>query len=115
MRPAMETAGGRRSPVARAHAGLMCLLVIALACVPVAPVVQGKVTAVTEGGASIAVQVNDQPEAAAMTFDVRTAEIGATPRVGDEVRIVYRDFADVHRALRVMNLTKQRKLEQSGH
>jgi len=76
------------------------------ACVAVAPVVQGKVVAVEQGGGMLRVQDEEAPDRAPLVLDITTAEMGATPRAGDLVRIVYRATASSNQALRVMNLTR---------
>ncbi len=82
-------------------------VVVLSACVPRAPVVQGKVVALEQGGGLIRVQDELNPDADPLAFDIRTAEIGAAPKPGDIVRIVYRAGASSSQALRVMNITRQ--------
>jgi hypothetical protein len=84
---------------------LMAVVILA-ACVPTAPVVQGKVVAVEQGGGVIRVQDELKPDAAPLAMDITTAEIGGPPKPGDIVRIVYRAGASSNRALRVMNLSR---------
>ncbi|MCX6543310.1 MAG: hypothetical protein NTV05_02725 [Acidobacteria bacterium] len=74
------------------------------ACVAVAPVVQGKVVAVEQGGGVLRVQDEEAPDRAPLVLDITSAEIGAPPRAGDVVRIVYRAGASSNQALRVMNV-----------
>ena len=81
-------------------------VVFVSACVAVAPVVQGKVLAVEQGGGRLRVQNEEAPDGAPIVLDITTAEMGATPRAGDLVRIVYRATASSNQALRVMNLTR---------
>ena len=107
--------GPRGSLRAVRSAALLLVALLAVACVPTAPVVQGKVTAVSADGKQVSVQNESQPGEPAATFDVAQAEIGSEPAVGDEVRIVYRDRGGVHVALRLMNITRQQELENSGH
>jgi hypothetical protein len=95
-------------------AALATLLLVA-SCGPPAPVVQGKVVALSEGGKSISVQDETHPEAAPITLDISSAEIGATPVEGDQVRVVYSRRGEVNVALRVMNITRQKARESSGH
>ena len=83
--------------------------VVLSACVPTAPVIQGKVVAIEQGGGVIRVQDELRPEAEPLTLDIRTAEIGAAPKVDDVVRIVYRAGASSNQALRVMNISRQQK------
>jgi hypothetical protein len=87
---------------------VITLVAVALvsACVAVAPVVQGKVVAVEQGGGRLRVQNEEAPDSAPIVLDITTAELGATPRAGDLVRIVYRATASSNQALRVMNLTR---------
>jgi len=83
-------------------------IVVLSACAPRAPVVQGKVVAVEQGGGVIRVQDELKPEAEPQAFDIATAEIGTAPKPGDIVRIVYRAGASSNQALRVMNVSRQR-------
>lgn len=93
-----------------------CLIAwVALACVSacaeVAPVVQGKVVAVEQGGGVLRVLDETAPDRAPLVVDITTAEIGAAPKPGDVVRIVYRAHASSNRALRVMNLSRHREVQ----
>ena len=81
-------------------------VIIASACVAVAPVVQGQVVAVEQGGGTVRVQDEQALDRPPLVFDITTAEIGAAPRVGDVVRIVYRAGRTSNQALRVMNLSR---------
>jgi hypothetical protein len=94
---------------------LLALLLLLAACTPPAPVIQGKVTAVEGQGKVILVADELRPEAPPLALDIASAEIGNAPVVGDEVRVVYRTEGGVIRALRVMNLTRQREVDKSGH
>ncbi|MGC8763128.1 MAG: hypothetical protein ACP5VN_05760 [Acidobacteriota bacterium] len=94
---------------------LLALLALLAACAPPAPVVQGKVTSVEEQGKVILVADERRPDAPPLALDIASAEIGNAPVVGDDVRVVYRTEGGVNRALRVMNLTRQREVEKSGH
>ncbi len=85
-------------------------MLLASACVEVAPVVQGKVVAIEQGGGVLRVQDDQAPDRAPVALDITTAEIGAAPRPGDLVRIVYRAGSASNQALRVMNLS----LHQAG-
>lgn len=93
----------------------LALLLSLAACTPPAPVVQGKVTAVEESGKVILVADELRPENAPLPLEIQSAEIGTPPMVGDDVRVVYRTEEGVNRALRVMNLTRQREMEKGGH
>lgn len=108
-----------RRPILRMGGPVRCLLLAALlllaACTPPAPVVQGKVSAVEERGKVILVVDALRPEAPPLALDIATAEVGNAPVPGDEVRVVYRTEGGVNRALRVMNLTRQREVEKGGH
>jgi hypothetical protein len=104
------------SKVLRSVASLAFLtLALLWACVPPAPVIQGRVAAVEQEGGVILVLDETKPEAPPVPLDIRRAEIGSAPVAGDEVRIVYRPEGGVNRALRVMNLTRQKEVEKSGH
>jgi hypothetical protein len=77
------------------------------ACAPTAPVVQGKVVAVEQGGGVIRVQDELKPDAEPLALDITTAELGAALQPGALVRIVYRAGASSNQALRVMDLGRQ--------
>ncbi len=94
---------------------LLGALLLLAACAPPAPVVQGKVSAVEEQGKVVLVVDELRPEAPPLALDIATAQIGNAPVPGDEVRVVYRTEGGVNRALRVMNLTRQREVEKGGH
>lgn len=81
-------------------------LVSASGCVATAPVIQGHVVAVEQGGGVLQVQDEDARDRPPLPLDIRTAEIGVTPRIGDRVRIVYEARPASNRALRVMNLSQ---------
>lgn len=85
---------------------LIGILLALLACAGAAPVVQGKVVAVGAGGLTLSVQDELRPEDPPLVIDVASAEIGATPAVGDRVRLVYRIVAARPVALRVMNIAR---------
>jgi hypothetical protein len=84
----------------------LAAILLGSACVAVAPVVQGTVVAIEQGGGLLRVQDERAPEGAPVVLDITTAEIGAAPRAGDVVRIVYRAGPSSNRALRVMNLSR---------
>ena len=90
-------------------------LLCAGACGPPAPVLQGKVVAVTPDGARVQVADERSPEAPPVEFDISRAEIGNPPEAGDVLRIVYRAEGGTNRALRVMNVSKQAAVEKGGH
>jgi hypothetical protein len=83
----------------------LAAVLLGSACVAVAPVVQGKVVAIERGGGLLRVQDEQSPDRAPLLLDITTAEIGAAPRSGDLVRIVYRAGPSSNQALRVMNLS----------
>lgn len=98
-----------RNPERNRPEGLLLLIAIllaTLACGGAAPVVQGKVVEVGAGGQTLSVQDELRPEAPPLVIDVASAEIGATPAVGDRVRLVYRSVGGRNVALRVMNLAR---------
>lgn len=107
----------RRFGLSRNSLFLVTLLLLALlgACAPPAPVVQGKVVGVEQEGKVILVADELRPEAPPLALDIRRAEIGNAPVVGDDVRVVYRSEPGGNRALRVMNLTRQREVDKTGH
>lgn len=93
---------------------VLTLIVVAgvSACVAVAPVVQGKVVAVEQGGGVLRVQDEEAPDRPPVALDITSAEIGAAPRTGDVVRIAYRAGSSPHQALRVMNLSRHQEKTQ---
>ena len=95
-------------------AWVMTLIAVACVsgCTAVAPVVQGKVVAVERGGGLLRVQDEEAPDRAPVALDITSAEIGAAPRIGDVVRIVYREGASPQQALRVMNLSRHLEKRQ---
>ncbi len=99
----------------RARVMLLLGLLLAVSCVPMAEVVQGQVTAVERDGAVIRVRNEREPGAPPLVIDISGAEVGATPVPGDEVRVAYRTEDGVNRAVRVMNVTRDRERQKSGH
>ena len=115
MRSRTRGLGPRGFLRAAGAAALLLVALLAMGCVSTAPVVQGRVTAVSADGGQVSVQSESRPGEPAVTFDVAQAEIGSKPAVGDEVRVVYRNRDGAHVALRLMNITRQQELENSGH
>ncbi len=66
----------------------------------------GKVVAVEQGGGGLQVQDEDARDRPPLPLDIRTAEIGVTPRIGDRVRTWTKAGPASNRALRVMNLSQ---------
>ncbi len=93
----------------------MAIMLLFAACSPPAPVVQGTVVSVATDGKTIALKDEANPEARPQTFDISSAEIGAEPAVGDQLRLAYRAQGGTNVALRVMNITRQKSREASGH
>jgi hypothetical protein len=58
------------------------------------------------------VQDEEAPDRAPLALDITRAEIGATPRPGDVVRVVYRAGPSPQEALRVMNLSRHQEKQQ---
>ena len=83
-------------------------IVGAIACAPVAPVVQGQVVSADAGSKTITVQDETKPGGPPLTYDVSKAEMGVPPVPGDLVRMAYRVNGDKNTALRVMNLTHEK-------
>jgi hypothetical protein len=96
-------------------AAVLVAMLYSGACGPPAPVLQGKVVALTEDGTHVQVADERNPEAPPVDFDISRAEIGNRPEVGDVLRVVYRNEAGTNKALRVMNVTKQAAVEKGGH
>ena len=103
-----------RSSLAAAAAIALAALALTPACAPPAPVLQGPVVSVDRAAKTITVRDETQPAAPPLTFAIGDAEIGAEPKPGDEVRLVYRATAGGNAALRVMNLTQQRERREKG-
>ena len=96
-------------------AGLaIAVLALVLACAPPAPVIQGPVVSVDRAAKTVTVRNELRPADPPMTANIGKAEIGAEPKVGDTVRLVYRTEAAKNVALRVMNLTQQKELAEKG-
>jgi hypothetical protein len=93
----------------------LALLLLFAACSTPSPVVQGTVVSVAPDGKTIVLKDEASPEAQPQTFDISDAEIGAAPVEGDQVRLVYRAQGGTNVALRVMNITRQKAREASGH
>ncbi len=95
---------------------MIVVAVIALAlaaCGPGPDVAQGRVVFADLDRNILVIQSGD--DAVETTFDLATAEIGAPPEVGDEVRIAYRADGDALHATRVMNVTRQEAAGTGGH
>lgn len=92
----------------------LAALVTGLACGAPAPVVQGQVVSVDKASHLMTVTDETNPSAPPLLIDIGTAEIGAQPEVGDQVRLVYRTVGEKKIALRVMDLTQQEKREKRG-
>ncbi|MEW5984707.1 MAG: hypothetical protein AB1806_20325 [Acidobacteriota bacterium] len=82
---------------------------LATACGPPAPVVQGTVVAIQNQ--MLTVQDETRPEGPPLALDIASAEIGNRPVVGDMVRVVYRQEGGGNRAIAVMNVTRQEQNE----
>ena len=94
---------------------LLTTVALALAaCGPGPDVVQGRVVFADVERNILVIQSSDG-DAAETTVDIATADIGAPPQVGDEVRIAYRSDGETLRATRVMNVTRQEGTGTSGH
>jgi hypothetical protein len=50
-----------------------------------------------------------------LTIALEEADVGAEPQEGDLVRVSYRNQAERHMAIRVMNLTHQEELKKKEH
>lgn len=94
---------------------LAALVVLAAACGRPAPVIQGKIIAVDAVRHVIEVEDERSPGTPPLILNIAGAEVGATPAVGDRVRVVYRERGGERRALRVMNLSRQEHMENSAH
>jgi len=100
-------------PCARPPAMVAALLLVVLAsCAAPAPVVQG--TVVSVDARVLRVQDETRPRDPALAIDISHAEMGNPPAVGETVRVVYRDEGSVRRALAVMSVSRQRRMEGEG-
>ncbi len=99
----------RRRKSAMLVAWLLCL---PAACAPPAPVVQG--TVVSVDAAILRVQDETRPDQAPLAIDVSRAEMGGRPAAGETVRVVYRVVGGVRRALAVLSVTRQRRMDGQG-
>jgi hypothetical protein len=81
----------------------------------VAPkVVQGHVVSYSLESNTLVVKDETAPNQE-MTFSTLHAEMGALTEPGDLVRVSYREEGEAAVVLRVMNLTKQKELQRTGH
>ncbi len=97
----------------KSHAMLAVLLLVVLAsCGAPAPVVQG--TVVSADARLLQVQDETRPRDPALAIDISRADMGSRPQVGETVRIVYREERGVRRALAVMSVSRQRRIEGDG-
>jgi hypothetical protein len=62
--------------------------------------------------ANVLIVRDELPPNHELSFAIGEAEIGATPEVGDVVRIAYLEEGASLRALRVMNVTRQQELRR---
>jgi len=98
---------------ARPYAMLASLLLVALAsCAAPAPVVQG--TVVSADARILYVQDETRPRDPALAIDISRADMGNRPAIGETVRVVYREEGSVRRALAVMSVSRQRRMEGEG-
>ena len=98
---------------ARPHAMVAGLLLVVLAsCGAPAPVVQG--TVVSADARILRVQDETRPGDPALAIDISQADMGNRPAVGEIVRVVYREEGSVRRALAVMSVSRQRRMEGEG-
>ena len=97
----------------KSHALLaLALLAVLGGCGKPAPVVQGVVVAAD--ARILHVQDETRPREPALAIDISTADMGSRPVAGETVRIVYRDERGVRRALAVMSVSRQRRMEGEG-
>jgi len=85
-----------------------------IACNDPPKVIQGTVTAIDPAGKTVSMSDELAPEAV-VTFAMEKAKIGATPEVGDLLRIAYRVTDGRNMAHRVMNITRQTELKGVGN
>jgi hypothetical protein len=104
---------GKQAKTAIPWISAFLILSLLAACVPLAPIAQGKVVAQDETKKTITVQDEENLGAEPIVLDASDAEIGTWPETGDRVRIVYVERDGKYCALRVMNMTRQ--AETGGH
>jgi hypothetical protein len=90
---------------------LLVLLVAFPACVQSPQVVEGTVTSYDQA-ANTLILVDPKAPDTPVTLSLEGADVGASPVVGDTVRIAYLERDGKPTALRVMNVSRQE--EQTG-
>jgi len=76
-------------------------------------VVQGVVVRYDAAAATVVVKDEQAPNPET-SFSLEGCDIGAPPTPGDTVRLAYRPAEREHRAIRLMNLTRQAELAARG-
>ncbi|MBM3789969.1 MAG: hypothetical protein FJW35_06410 [Acidobacteria bacterium] len=82
-------------------------------CLTAPKVLQGTVVSYSEETRMLVVKDEEAPNEE-VAISLAGAEIGALPETGDLVRVAYVEEGGRSRALRVMNLTRQKELQKSG-
>ncbi len=102
--------GSERRGLRGLAAGLAALVMAgAVSCGPPSPVVQGKVAVIEATRVSVIDEL--RPDAPPVVLDLSRADMGALPRVGDVVRVVYRVEGGTNQAIALMNVTRQEQNE----
>ncbi len=77
-------------------------------------VVQGTVRSY-DSATKMIVIADEKDPSQELTIALEGADVGAEPKEGDVVRVSYRNQAERHVAIRVMNLTHQEELKKKEH
>lgn len=85
-----------------------CALTL-VSCGEAPQVVQGTVVAYDPSTSTLILR-DECPPHGEITLSLEDAEIGAEPESNDVVRAAFRTEGDRHKALRVMNLTRQKEI-----
>ena len=89
--------------------GLALLVLLGAGCKDAPKVLQGTVVRYEAPTQTLVVR-DELPPYREFFLSLEKAELGAEPRVGDVVRIAYRETVERRVAIRVMNLTRQMEL-----
>ena len=100
----------------RSFYGFFSLVLAAVflsACAPAPEVVQGTVISY-EASTGMLLVADETAPGIPLAFSARDAEMGAELQAGDRVRLAYYRQGETLLATRIMNITRQSELSQSG-
>jgi len=89
-------------------------LLATVGCSDSPQVLQGTVQSYERSSKTITIRSENPPEQE-LTISLEEADIGAQPKVGDMVRVAYRERRGKLMAIRLMNLSQQEELKKKGH